>query len=109
LGIVEFLSSLEPLQLPSGFRTFKVLTAFQHGRRPSISLGTALRLDPAAEASQRLPAEVARTLIAGASLTVAVFTAARTKSLAVGLAQRLDGQGQKHLLAQHVFKRKTVS
>src|ERR1035441_1934933 len=65
-------------------------------------------LDPVAEPSQRLPAEVVRTYFAGARLIVAVLTAARAKSLAVGLAQRPDRQGQKHLLAQHIFKRKTV-
>src|SRR5271157_2185461 len=68
-----------------------------------------LGLDPSTEVGQRLPAGVARTHIAGAGLSVAIFTAARAKSLAVGLAQCFDRQGQKHLLSQHILKRKTVS
>src|ERR1700728_5264535 len=39
---------------------------------------------------------------------VTVGSAARAKSLAVGLAQRPDRQGQKHLLPQHIFKQQTV-
>src|SRR5580693_917676 len=66
-------------------------------------------LDPAAQIRQRLPAGVIRSLIAGAGLKIAIRTAARAKSLAVGLAQRPDRQGQKHLLAQHIFKQQTVS
>ena len=42
-------------------------------------------------------------------LEVAVLAAARAKSFAVRLAQRPDRQGQKHLLAQHILKQKTVS
>ncbi len=41
-------------------------------------------------------------------MEVAVGSAARAKSLAVRLAQRPDRQGQKHLLAQHIFKQQTV-
>ena len=75
--------------------------------------GTRLRadfsgLDPAAQPGQRLPARIAWTLVAGAGLSVAIGSAARAKSLAVGLAQRPDRQGQKHLLAQHIFKQQTV-
>ncbi len=65
-------------------------------------------LDPAAQPGQRLPARIGWTLIAGAGLSVAIGSAARAKSLAVGLAQRPDRQGQKHLLAQHIFKQQTV-
>ena len=65
-------------------------------------------LYPAAKPRQRLPAGVARTLFAGACLAVTVLTTARAKSFAVRLAQRPDRQGQKHLLAQHILKQKTV-
>jgi hypothetical protein len=41
-------------------------------------------------------------------MEIAVLAAARAKSLAVGLAQRPDRQGQKHLLPQHIFKQQTV-
>ena len=41
-------------------------------------------------------------------MVVAVLTAARAKSFAVILAQRPDRQRQKHLLAQHILKQKTV-
>jgi hypothetical protein len=43
-----------------------------------------------------------------ARLAVAVLTAARAKSLAVWLAQRLHRQGQKYLLPKHIFKPQTV-
>ena len=72
-------------------------------------MGLCLGLNPAAKPSQRFPAGVARTLIAVARLTVAVLTAARAKSFAIRLAQRPDGQRQKHLLPQHIFKQQTVS
>jgi hypothetical protein len=65
-------------------------------------------LDPAAQSSQRFPAGVRRTLIAGARLVVPIHAAARAKSSAVGLAQCSDRQRQKHLLPQHIFKQQTV-
>ena len=74
-----------------------------------VSRGLGSGLDPAAEPSQRFPAGVGWTLIAGTRLAVAVLTAARAKSFAVRLAQGSDRQGQKHLLTQHIFKQQTVS
>ena len=71
--------------------------------------GLALGLYPAPEPRQRFPTGVGRTLFAGARFEVAVLAAARAKSFAVRLAQRSDRQGQKHLLAQHILKQKTVS
>jgi hypothetical protein len=65
-------------------------------------------LYPATKFRERFPAGVIRTLFAGARLEVAVLAAARAKSFAVRLAQRPDRQGQKHLLAQHILKQKTV-
>ncbi len=65
-------------------------------------------LYPATKLRQRFPAGVCWTLFAGARLEVAVLAAARAKSFAVRLAQRPDRQGQKHLLAQHILKQKTV-
>ncbi len=65
-------------------------------------------LYPATKPRERFPAGVCGTLFAGARLEVAVLAAARAKSFAVRLAQRPDRQGQKHLLAQHILKQKTV-
>jgi len=46
--------------------------------------------------------------VAGAVLAVTVRAAGRAESLAVGLAQSSDRQGEKHLLTQHIFKQQTV-
>ena len=98
----------------AGFRPCNTLAAFRRGlaapsNDPDVLGAYLLGLDPAAETGQRLPAGVARTLIAGAGWLLRFCTAARAKSLAVRLAQRSDRQGQKHLLAQHILKHKTVS
>src|ERR1700761_3171346 len=66
-------------------------------------------LYPAAQPGKRLPARVRLAFLAGAFLDIPVLAAARAKSFAVRLAQRPDRQGQKHLLAQHILKQKTVS
>ena len=78
------------------------------GEHPQFREADFSGLDPVAEPSHRLPAGVVWTLFAGARLTIAILTAARTKSLAVGLAQGPDRQRQKHLLTQHIFKQQTV-
>src|SRR3569833_2663922 len=65
-------------------------------------------LYPAAQSRKRLPARIRLPLLAGAILVVSVLAAARAKSFAVILAQRPDRQRQKHLLAQHILKQKTV-
>jgi hypothetical protein len=88
-----------------------VTLACRLGARPgrsTVNLGSGSGLDPATQSGQCLPAGVGMILLAGARLIVAVLAAARAKSLAVGLAQGADRQGQKHLLAQHIFKQQTV-
>jgi hypothetical protein len=46
--------------------------------------------------------------VARAGCEVQVLATARTKSLAVFLAERAGGQGEKHLFAHDIFKRKTA-
>jgi hypothetical protein len=114
--MIEFLSYFCPLQVAQEFpgqiqaaRGLGCLSARgEHPQLIQIFSGSLLGLYPAAEAGQRLPAGVTWTLFAVAGLAVAIYTAARAKSLAVGLAQRLDRQGQKYLLAQYIFKHKAV-
>src|ERR1039457_7662264 len=78
-------------------------------RRNTLNLlGLTSGLDLAAKPRQCLPAGVARTLIALTDLTVAIRTAALTKSFAIRLAQCSNRQGQKHLLPQNIFKQQTV-
>ena len=100
-----------PLKLLAGAGTVERLVSLARLRkrgRALLQTTESSGLDPAAQPGQRLPAGVDWTLIAGAGLGVAIGSAARAKSLAVGLAQRPDRQGQKHLLAQHIFKQQTV-
>src|SRR5208337_4532498 len=118
LGMMQFLSSLRPFPVRPAVnyagawaaRGLDCLPAW--AEQPQFHLGfpgaDVSGLDPVAESSQRLPAGVAWTHFAGARPAVAVLTAARAKSFAVGLAQSPDRQGQKHLLAQHILKQQTV-
>src|ERR1700721_731645 len=95
--MMQFLSSLHRQAKPLGRKT------------PDLSEAADISgLNPVAKPRQRFPAGVGWTLIAVARLGVPVLAAARAKSLAVRLAQGSDRQGQKHLLAQHIFKQKTV-
>src|SRR6266568_2466563 len=106
-GAIPFVS-LSPRPL-ARFRLHGVFRLpFGSGRNTLNLFASFSGLHPAAESSQSLPAGVTRTHFAGAILAIAVLTTAWAKSFAVRLAQRSDRQGQKHLLAQHILKQKTV-
>jgi hypothetical protein len=68
-----------------------------------------LRFHPAAEVGQRCPPRIALACIASTGLGIPIPSTARAKSFAVLLAERSRGQGEQHLLAQHVLNRKTAS
>ena len=68
-----------------------------------------LRFHPAAEIGQRCPPRIGRACIASTDLCIPIKSTARAESLAVLLAERSRGQGEQHLLAQHVLNRKTAS
>src|ERR1700678_2846465 len=67
--------------------------------------------DRAGQTGQRAPLgsrSGIRRGVAGAGLEVQVLAAARAKSFAIFLAERPGGQGEKHLLAYDILKRKTA-
>src|ERR1039458_6358133 len=102
--MVQFLSCLACW---SGLGPRRAVGAVWRGG-DTLNLWVNSGLYPATKSRERFPTGVCRTLFAGARLEVAVLAAARAKSFAVRLAQRSDRQGQKHLLAQHILKQKTV-
>jgi hypothetical protein len=105
-----------PFRIRHGSKFLSSLRVFDHdhglvagAEHPLIAKGIdSSGLDPATKSGQRFPAGVTWTLFAVTGLAVTVSAATRAKSFAVRLAQCSDRQGQKHLLAQNIFKRKTV-
>ena len=64
---------------------------------------------PATNIFQRLPARIFRGNRAGTLLLIQVLAALRTQALAVFLADGLQRQRQKHLLAQDIFQQNTLA
>jgi hypothetical protein len=92
LGMMQFLSYLHPLPARLPPKTPSVWQPSGTGRAPSILGALFLRTQSVREPSQRLPAGVARTLFAGARLSIAVHTAARESPLQSGLHSVLTGR-----------------
>ena len=86
-GAIPFVSPPDSPQPDCAWPQASQIRPCGSGRAPSIPEGADFsRLARAAKSSQSLPAGVRRTLIAVANRDIAVFTAARAKSLAVKLA-----------------------
>ena len=66
-----------------------------------------LDFDCAGQTRERIPPRI-RSGVAVAGCKVQVLATARAKSLAVLFAERTAGQGEKHLFAHDILKRKTA-
>ena len=67
-----------------------------------------LDLELIGQTRKRIPSQIGRSVAAGTGCKIQILATARAKPFAIFLAESTAGQGEQHLFAHHIFKRKTA-